>query len=41
MFESVGEYRDVKAKEYLQRALAFEVEIGDRQGEAACYGMDT
>ena len=36
MFHSLGQYD--KAKEYLQKALVITTEIGDRQGEASCYG---
>ena len=36
MFESLGQYD--KAKEYLQKALVMKTEIGDRKGEASCYG---
>ena len=36
MYQSVGEYD--KANEYLERALAIRIEIGDRKGEAADYG---
>ena len=36
MFQSLGQYD--KAKEYLQEALAIRTEIGDRRGEASCYG---
>ena len=36
MFQSLGEY--VKARTYLEKALAIRVEIGDRKGEASSYG---
>ena len=36
MLESIGEY--VKAEEYLQKALQIKREIGEKHGEAACYG---
>ena len=36
MFLSLGQYE--KAKEYLQRAFVITTEIGDREGEASCYG---
>ena len=36
MFQSVGEY--AKAEEYLHKALTIKTEIGDRNGEATCYG---
>ena len=36
MFQSLGQYD--KAVEYLQKALAIRTEIGDRRGEASCYG---
>ena len=36
MFHSLGPYD--KAKEYLQKALFITTEIGDRKGEASCYG---
>jgi len=36
VFGSRGEY--VKAKEYLETALAIKIEIGDREGEASFYG---
>ena len=36
MFQSVGEY--AKAEEYLHKALTIKTEIGDRDGEATCYG---
>ena len=36
MFERLGEY--VKAKEYLEKALAINKEIGNRKEEAAYYG---
>ena len=36
MFLSLGEY--VKAEEYLQKALQINREIGDKEGEALCYG---
>ena len=36
MFHSLGEYD--KTKEYLEKALAIRIEIGDRAGEAADYG---
>ena len=35
MFQSVGEYD--KAKEYLEKALAIRIQIGDKEGEAADY----
>ena len=35
MFQSLGEYD--KAKEYLHKALVITTEIGDRNGEGACY----
>ena len=35
MYESVGEYN--KAREHLEKSLAIKKEIGDRNGEAACY----
>ena len=37
MFTSLGQYD--KAKEYLQKALVIETEIGKRKEEASCYGM--
>ena len=36
MFKSLGQYD--KAEEYLQKALVITTEIGDREGEASCYG---
>ena len=36
MFSSLGEY--AKAQEYIEKALAIRMEIGDREGEAADYG---
>ena len=36
MFGSLGQYD--KAEEYLQKALVIRTEIGDRGGEASCYG---
>ena len=36
MFQSLGEYD--KAKEYLEKALAITIQIGDKEGEAADYG---
>ena len=36
MFRSLGQYD--KAEEYHQKALVIRTEIGDRQGEASCYG---
>ena len=36
MFASLGEYD--KAREYLQKALAIRIEIGDRAGEGSSYG---
>ncbi|XP_066018441.1 tetratricopeptide repeat protein 28-like [Pocillopora verrucosa] len=36
MFHKLGE--NLKAKEYIQRALAISTEIGDKRGEASCYG---
>ena len=33
---SLGEYH--KAKEYTEKALAIQIEIGDKEGEAADYG---
>ncbi|KAL9960842.1 hypothetical protein ACROYT_G034347 [Oculina patagonica] len=36
VFQSLGDY--VKAKEYLEKALAINMEIGDRAGEATNYG---
>ena len=36
MFQSVGQY--TKAEEYLQKALTIKEEIGDKSGEATCYG---
>ena len=36
MFQSLGEYE--MAKEYLIKALVIRKEIGDRKGEALCYG---
>ena len=35
MFQSLGKYD--KAKEYLHKALVITTEIGDRNGEGACY----
>ena len=39
MFQSLGEY--VKAKEYLEKALAIKKEIGDRKGEATDYVFES
>ena len=36
MFKSLGQYD--KAKECLEKALFIKTEIGDREGEASCYG---
>ena len=36
MLYKLGE--NLKAKEYIERALAITTEIGDRYGEASCYG---
>ena len=36
MFQSLGEYD--KPKEYYEKALAIRMELGDRAGEAKCYG---
>ena len=36
MFKSLGQYD--KAKEYLEKALAVQIEIGDKEGEATSYG---
>ena len=36
MFISLVDY--VKTIEYLEKALAIAIEIGDRQGEGSCYG---
>ena len=36
MFISLGDY--VKANEYLEKALAIAIEIGDRKGEGSRYG---
>ena len=36
MFRSLGEYE--KAKEYLEKALAIKIQIGDKNGEASSYG---
>nr|XP_058968802.1 tetratricopeptide repeat protein 28-like [Pocillopora verrucosa] len=36
MLKTLGE--NLKAKEYFERALAIATEIGDRRGEALCYG---
>ena len=36
VFQSLGGYE--KAKEYLEKALAIKIEIGDRAGQAADYG---
>ena len=36
MFQPLGEY--IKAEEYFQKALQIKREIGDKHGEAACYG---
>ena len=36
MYQSVGEYE--KAKEHIKKSLSIHKEIGDRNGEAACYG---
>ena len=35
-FQSLGQYH--KAKEYLEKALAIRIQIGDKEGEAADYG---
>ena len=35
MFTSLGQYD--KAKEYLEKALAVQIEIGDKEGEASSY----
>ena len=37
MFKSLGQYD--KAKEYLEKALAIKIEIGDKEGEASSYGI--
>ena len=37
MFESLGQYD--KAIEHLEKALVVRTEIGDRKGEASCYGI--
>ena len=37
MFHSLGQYD--KAREYHQKALVIKTEIGDRKGEATCYGI--
>ena len=36
VFFTLGDY--VKANEYLEKALAIAIEIGDRKGEGTCYG---
>ena len=36
MFKSLGQYD--KAKEYLEKALAIQIEIGDKKGEASSLG---
>ena len=36
VFRSVGEY--AKAEEYHQKALPIKTEIGDKDGQASCYG---
>ena len=36
VFQSIGEYD--KAKEYLEKALAIGIQIGDLNGEARSYG---
>ena len=36
VLQYLGEY--VKAKKYLEKALAINIEIGDREGEAKTYG---
>ena len=36
MFQSLGQYD--KAKEYLEKALAIIIQIGDKKGEASSYG---
>ena len=36
MYQSLGEYG--KAEEYQKKALVITKEIGDREGEATCYG---
>ena len=36
MFTSLGQYD--KAKQYLEKALAVQIEIGDKEGEASSYG---
>ena len=36
MFISLGQYD--KAKEYLEKALAVQIEIGDKKGEASSLG---
>ena len=35
MFQSLGQYD--KAKEYLEKALAIRIQIGDKKGEARSY----
>ena len=39
VFQSLGEY--VKAKEYQEKALAINIEIGHKAGEAKEYAMQT
>ena len=36
MFQSLGEYE--KAKEYLEKALAIKIQIGNKKGEGSWYG---
>ena len=36
MFQSLGQYG--KAKEYLEKAVAIRIQIGDKNGEASSYG---
>ena len=36
MFTSLGQYD--KAKDYLEKALAIKVQIGDKEGEASSHG---
>ena len=36
VFQSLGQYD--KAKEYLEKALAIRIQIGDKKGEASSYG---
>ena len=36
MFYKLG--KNLKAKEYVERALAIRTEIGDRSGEVSCHG---